>query len=98
MPSVPCLYPAVYGTLPPTAARKARERHYDFQHCRPGSGILTTMVGSCVAIYRVTEHTHVPYPSRAFRLAKVAGGSDPECRSYDIELNGDHGHSCECRG
>lgn len=51
-----------------------------------------------IATYAVSEHAGVPFPARGFRLAKVAGGSDPEATNYDVKIDPADGHTCECRG
>jgi hypothetical protein len=51
-----------------------------------------------VATYRVFEIPGVPFPARAFRLTKLAGGSDPEAGHYDVLIDPAGRSACECRG
>jgi hypothetical protein len=81
------------------SAPLAGSKTYAVRGCHFAAGKLTVTQGrdtKDVATYRVVEFKNAL--GRAFRLVKVAGGSDRETTNYDVLID-PHGHdSCECRG
>lgn len=62
------------------------------------AGLLVIADEHQAAAYQLTEF-RCDFRGRAFRLAKVAGGTDAEAAGYDVYLADDgRSHSCECRG
>jgi|SRR5579883_3014805 len=82
-------------------SKTSSKRSVTFVADRTGcaAGTMTICQGrSQMATYHVSEHTQVPFPAPGFRLAKLAGGTDPDAGSYDVLVSPEDGHSCECKG
>jgi hypothetical protein len=65
----------------------------------PLAGVLTVHTDRATVKYAVAEFP-TPWPGRAFHLAKVTAGTDPESESYSVfcSHHGPAGDSCDCRG
>jgi hypothetical protein len=97
----------ISATLPESKTYATRGCHFIAETLFDGvlsrffvAGRLTVTQGANtkdIATYRVVEFP-TSIPGRAFRLVKVAGGSDREADHYDVLID-PHGHDiCECRG
>ena len=86
-------------SLPLPASKTSSKRSVTFVADATGTaGTMTVVQDKKVTTYRLTEHVGVPYPCRGFHVEKVAGGTDPEATGYDVEINPEGHHSCECKG
>jgi|SRR5579883_779416 len=86
-------------TLPASKSRIRRSVTFVADRTGCAAGTMTICQGRTqVASYRLTEFGHVPFPARGFRLAKLAGGTDPDAGCYDVLVDPAGGNTCECRG
>jgi hypothetical protein len=82
------------GSLPASKSYAVRGWHFV-----AGPGTLTLTQGrntKDIATYRLVEFRNAL--GRAFRLAKIAGGTDAEADNYDVLIDPAGHDSCECRG
>lgn len=64
----------------------------------PIAGVLEIATPKQATEYVVTEFP-CGFPGRAFHLAKITSGTDPESEAYDCFVaRSGSGHTCDCKG
>ena len=85
-------------TLPSTATAKNSSIHWTPSRVITGAGNLTIHASWCSAEYLVLPIV-TDFAGRAFVLAKVSQGSDPDEANYTVFIAGPGEHdSCTCKG